>query len=217
MSPADAVATPVRRPTMARGSLADPRGWRRPVAVEIRQPGRPPQREVVEEALVVGRATQGLQLVDPSVSRQHVILRVAPAGLTVEDLGSRYGTTVNGNRITGEVAVALGDQVRIGNTTIARVDLRDAGPAAVAPAGGEVPGGHPAWQVQIVPPTGDPREVLVDHPVTVGRSDADIMVGDRTVSSRHLRLHPRADGVGGERGDGRDAARNRVRSSDDRA
>jgi pSer/pThr/pTyr-binding forkhead associated (FHA) protein len=48
------------------------------------------------------------------VSRQHCLLRVGPAGVTLRDLGSRNGTLVNGRLISQEVRLSAGDQLQIG-------------------------------------------------------------------------------------------------------
>ncbi len=49
------------------------------------------------------------------VSRQHAALRLGPDGLTLEDLGSANGTTVNGESLSGVRAVRKGDVVRVGS------------------------------------------------------------------------------------------------------
>jgi predicted component of type VI protein secretion system len=48
------------------------------------------------------------------VSRQHCLLRVAPEGVAVRDLGSRNGTLVNGMRVVDERALENGDQLQVG-------------------------------------------------------------------------------------------------------
>ncbi len=51
---------------------------------------------------------------DASVSRHHASLRVAGAELTVEDLGSKNGTHVNGKRVNGPTMVANADSITFG-------------------------------------------------------------------------------------------------------
>ncbi len=58
---------------------------------------------------------------DTTVSRVHAKFWLENNTCWVEDLGSRYGTTVNGTGITGRHALAEGDQIRIGETTL-RID-----------------------------------------------------------------------------------------------
>jgi len=63
---------------------------------------------------VVGRAvTSDLPIYDPTVSRRHAELSLAPDGVRVQDLGSSNGTFVNGTRISEQVA-ADGDVVTFG-------------------------------------------------------------------------------------------------------
>jgi DNA-binding CsgD family transcriptional regulator len=63
---------------------------------------------------MVGRGDDvHLQLDDPSISRRHALLR-ACGELIVEDLGSRNGTFVNGQRIEQSVALRLGDELAFG-------------------------------------------------------------------------------------------------------
>ena len=64
----------------------------------------------------VGRAGADVDLVDPDVSRTHATFHVVDSGVGVEDLGSRNGTYVNDERISGITALSEGDRVRFGNT-----------------------------------------------------------------------------------------------------
>jgi predicted component of type VI protein secretion system len=54
-------------------------------------------------------------LADPKVSREHAAIRVSTSGLVIQDLGSRNGTRVNGERLAGERALEPGDRIEIGN------------------------------------------------------------------------------------------------------
>lgn len=72
--------------------------------------------------LTRGRMTLGrshsndLVLLEPTVSRVHASLSVDPAGrVSVHDLGSSAGTTVNGRPASGEVVLHSGDVVSFGN------------------------------------------------------------------------------------------------------
>jgi hypothetical protein len=57
-------------------------------------------------------------LTDPRVSRRHAVIRLSDAVLSVEDLASSAGTTVNGTPITGTTALSPGDRVEIGSTEL---------------------------------------------------------------------------------------------------
>jgi predicted component of type VI protein secretion system len=65
---------------------------------------------------VVGRSAGcQLSLDDPLVSRRHAMLEVLRDVVTVEDLESRNGIIVNGQRITGKIAIQAGDKILIGS------------------------------------------------------------------------------------------------------
>lgn len=71
---------------------------------------------------VIGRAANSeLALDDPMVSRQHAVLEVTDAGVSVEDLGSRNGVLVNDARVTGKQALAPGDRIKIGSQELTLV------------------------------------------------------------------------------------------------
>jgi hypothetical protein len=84
--------------------------------------------------LVVGRGSQaGLRIDDPGISRRHAEFRVGRAGpelrLSVVDLGSTNGTTVDGSRVQHAV-LRDGSVVQVGST---RMLVRIAAPAAGGP------------------------------------------------------------------------------------
>jgi predicted component of type VI protein secretion system len=71
--------------------------------------------ELTEGEFAVGRnASCQLSLDDPLVSRRHALLVVAGDVVTVEDLQSRNGVLVNGQRIQGRVRLERGDRILIG-------------------------------------------------------------------------------------------------------
>jgi hypothetical protein len=72
--------------------------------------------ELNEGEFAVGRnASCQLSLDDPLVSRRHALLIVRDDAVTAEDLGSRNGVSVNGERITGRVLLRAGDRIQIGS------------------------------------------------------------------------------------------------------
>ena len=82
--------------------------------------------ELSEGQFAVGRnASCQLSLDDPLVSRRHAILYVSRDGVLVEDLGSRNGLLVNGQRIEGRVELRPGDKVLIGAQELTLLHARD--------------------------------------------------------------------------------------------
>jgi diguanylate cyclase (GGDEF)-like protein len=81
----------------------------------------------VKDGMTIGRASGAtLQTLDEGVSRLHVRLSETPEGeLSIEDLASRNGTFVNGERVT-TAALKDGDKIRIGNATIFKISHGDA-------------------------------------------------------------------------------------------
>lgn len=64
---------------------------------------------------VIGRGeTAHLRPASDLVSREHTAIEVKDGSVFIVDLGSRNGTFVNGNRITGSHEAEAGDAIRIG-------------------------------------------------------------------------------------------------------
>ncbi|HEX6117356.1 MAG TPA: FHA domain-containing protein [Solirubrobacterales bacterium] len=71
------------------------------------------------ERYTVGREDVDFLLADEEVSRQHFELRTLPdGGVEINDLGSRNGTRVDGERISGPRLLAGGEEIVAGMTTI---------------------------------------------------------------------------------------------------
>lgn len=67
----------------------------------------------------VGRApTNTVTLADEVVSLEHALLTRRGGQWWLEDLGSRNGTTLNGAKIAGPVAVSAGDVIGVGRTRL---------------------------------------------------------------------------------------------------
>jgi hypothetical protein len=66
----------------------------------------------------IGRSEDNqLRLLDPGVSRRHVLVMATPGGYTIRDLGSQNGTYVNGSRVD-ESPLADGDRITIGEINL---------------------------------------------------------------------------------------------------
>ncbi|HEX2733853.1 MAG TPA: FHA domain-containing protein [Polyangiaceae bacterium] len=78
---------------------------------------------LAEGEYLIGRGPQcSIQLDDPTVSRQHAILRIAGALAELEDLGSRNGLTVNGRSVSGRLQLRARDRIRIGRHDLVLVE-----------------------------------------------------------------------------------------------
>ncbi|MCS6797076.1 MAG: FHA domain-containing protein [Myxococcota bacterium] len=85
---------------------------------------------------VIGRSSScSLAVDDALVSRRHAVLRVGESGVTVEDLGSRNGVLVNGERIEGSRALRHLDRIVIGAQELVLFEV-DRGQGDVASSGG---------------------------------------------------------------------------------
>lgn len=81
---------------------------------------------------VIGRSDEcQLALDDPLVSRRHAALRVSSRSVSIADLGSRNGVSVNGEKVQGERRLKHNDRVTIGGQemVVSEVTSEDAGVA----------------------------------------------------------------------------------------
>ena len=79
------------------------------------------KREIVlmNGANVIGRAPDAtIQIDSPSVSRYHARILVSEGDATLEDLGSKNGTQLNGTRITTPARLSDGSQIRLGTIVL---------------------------------------------------------------------------------------------------
>jgi hypothetical protein len=79
---------------------------------------RPVQFELGGALIGIGRASDnGVIVDDPMVSRHHCQLKLQHGAYSFTDLGSRNGSTVNGQAVS-QVALGPGDVIRVGDTEI---------------------------------------------------------------------------------------------------
>jgi len=87
--------------------------------------------------LVIGRSVElDLVLIEDMVSRKHARLTLAPAGITIADLGSTNGTFVNGEKVR-KAQLKEGDRILIGTSILKLVATKKLGPAMDAKAAQE--------------------------------------------------------------------------------
>lgn len=86
--------------------------------------------EVPEGQFVIGRSSKcQLSVDDPLISRQHAVLAVTGDSATVEDLGSRNGVLVNGQRIKALRPLADGDTITVGSQVMTIHGIASGSPA----------------------------------------------------------------------------------------
>ncbi|HEV8117847.1 MAG TPA: winged helix-turn-helix domain-containing protein [Thermoanaerobaculia bacterium] len=79
-----------------------------------------------EGETVLGRnPDRGIQIPSDGVSRRHAKIVIAGPAASIEDLGSKNGTFVRDEKITGPVALRHDDVVRLGGLTLAVRWVRD--------------------------------------------------------------------------------------------
>ena len=72
-----------------------------------------------KDEISIGRAPNNdVVLADDRVSRRHLTICRTPSGFTVEDLGSRHGTTLNGAPLHGSAPLGSGARIGLGRTTL---------------------------------------------------------------------------------------------------
>lgn len=103
-----------------------------------------------ETTTAVGRgpAGNGIRLEERNVSRRHACFHVVGGAVSVEDLGSRTGTFVNGERLSGPRRLRPGDRVRIGDFELA---LADGAVEVPAPGSESGPGQPPPIPQRFTP------------------------------------------------------------------
>jgi serine phosphatase RsbU (regulator of sigma subunit)/pSer/pThr/pTyr-binding forkhead associated (FHA) protein len=132
--------------------------------------GRPFDRKVREDSLVAGRSSKAdLVLVDSSMSRRHARIFSTVEGWFIEDLGSRNGTYVNGDRVRHLSQLKPGDLINMGNSTIRVLSIRGRDWDSGSSSGSSAP--------VKTSPTGEPifrpvNQVMRDDLATHGDPDA---------------------------------------------
>ena len=168
---------------------------------------------VLGDVLVIGRGEPGPGRLggDPRLSRRHARLTRDAAGLFIEDLGSTNGTCVNDLQVAGRTALADGDRIRVGRTTL-QVRSPAGAPGAPQPEPGATAPMPAAPRAPLpdrggasAPRTGGPAPAFVLHDghrtsvppagATIGRQpDSDVVVAADVVSRRHARIAPGGSG-----------------------
>lgn len=180
-------------------------------SLRIRMPGEP-ERDVPLEGreFRIGRADEcEIVIQESDISREHAVLRAGRNGIVIEDLGSRNGMFVRGERVSRH-DLAPGDTVRLGRTV--EIELIDED-RSVDRRGHlaeerEVPRPAPtrrggplgwlrveSWALEPDDPRAERIHVGATR-VTVGREkSAGVSIDDESVSRLHARLDRDAEGL----------------------
>jgi ABC-type multidrug transport system ATPase subunit len=144
-------------------------------------------KNLSSDNVVVGRAADADVILNhPEVSRRHCRIQREGETWFVEDLGSRRGTTVNGNRISGRTALRPGDKVQVGPVTFAFGVSDKKAPAtweAANPIGAVLYKRAPAITIPL------------NASLVFGRGDeVDVDLDDPVISRRHAMIEAGPDG-----------------------
>jgi S1-C subfamily serine protease len=111
-----------------------------------------------------------LVLRDAKASRRHASLKQLPDGrVELTDLGSRNGTFVNGQQVTGSITLSGGEEIRIGDTVLKVVrEAPQAAPQVAPPPAPPVPPAPPG-QGAAPPPAQQPPQPPIAPPFQPGQ------------------------------------------------
>jgi ABC-type multidrug transport system ATPase subunit/pSer/pThr/pTyr-binding forkhead associated (FHA) protein len=167
--------------------------------------GLPPQSHPLQPGpVVVGRSSDAdLQLKHPEISRRHCRLTWSGGtGCTIEDLGSRWGTKVNGAALPSESPVPLqpGDRLQIGPVLVhfgfGEMPNAESGfasgpgdhaPEAAAPSASASSGSGRGPQVLV---QGREVEIIpLGQQLRLGRAgEVDVVLSDPSISRQHATI-----------------------------
>ncbi len=84
---------------------------------------------LLDTVVSVGRdPANRVVLTDPSVSRFHFVLFQCGSDYLIRDAGSRYGTFLNGRRLSGDVLLRSGSSIAAGTRRLLYCGTDSAGP-----------------------------------------------------------------------------------------
>jgi pSer/pThr/pTyr-binding forkhead associated (FHA) protein len=138
------------------------------------------QEQNISLPATIGRGPENTLVLDSNyVSTRHATMKQEQQGLVVEDLQSRNGTLVNGQRVSNS-AVQIGDTIQVGPFHLlvqsATSDIRV----------------HLAWTD---PQSQQPQHAIYTPPFSIGREAGnELMLNDQQVSRRHARIEEDGNG-----------------------
>jgi diguanylate cyclase (GGDEF)-like protein len=82
--------------------------------------------KLTDAEMVIGRGQHAdVEILDDGISRRHARVRFEDGRVVLEDLGSRNGTWVNGERVEREVELRDGDKLQLSSSTILKFTYAD--------------------------------------------------------------------------------------------
>jgi two-component system, cell cycle response regulator len=76
--------------------------------------------------MILGRGQNAdVEILDDGISRRHAAVHFGDEGVALEDLGSRNGTFLNGQRVEGKAALRDGDKIQLSSSTILKFTYAD--------------------------------------------------------------------------------------------
>lgn len=108
-----------------------------PVLQAIEGPLTGRQWEITQNGLYLGReARNEIRIEEAGISRQHARVLLHNGTIWVQDIGSRNGVFVNGNRVPDNKQVKPGDRLVVGSNTF-EIAMRSRAQAPAPPPPGE--------------------------------------------------------------------------------
>jgi pSer/pThr/pTyr-binding forkhead associated (FHA) protein len=105
-------------PKTAAQQQAKRRSFGTPKMVSVQEPGVPLRSFSLEGELTVGKQGTTITLADSFVSTKHARIYQTDQGWLIEDMGSTNGTFVNKVKVVAPTPLKVGDEIRLGKTTI---------------------------------------------------------------------------------------------------
>jgi len=163
---------------------------------------------LVRDEITIGRKEGNtIRLTERNISRRHAKLTKSNGSFLLQDLNSYNGVRINGQRVEAETSLNAGDQIHIGDYTIAlqleghdviateptrRIsgpppgEIADAPTAMIAMPSEPPP---PTRLVMVSPPAPGAEFAITRSPVRIGRAeDLDVWINHRSISREHAEI-----------------------------
>ena len=142
----------------------------------LQGPDKGRRYELPDAPALVGRESRQLPLSDNTVSRRHCELIPQDGEWVLHDLGSANGTYINGQRVTSNQLLKLGDQIRVGRTLL----VFGAQPGVSRTSGGKVrlageESGMDSAIMATIPSSDDSMVLAVPEPAAAAMSNLKIL------------------------------------------